>query len=51
MPFPSLGLTAREIHADLEGMGVRFDPRWPRLALLIQRNAARSRRKAARAPN
>ena len=51
MLFPSFGLTAREIHADLEGMGVRFDPRWPRFALVIQRNAARSRRKATRAPN
>jgi len=51
MIFSSLGLTVTEIHADLEGLGVPFDPRWPRLALLIQRNAAKSRRKARRARN
>jgi hypothetical protein len=51
MFIPNSGLTRREIEADLEGLAVSFDPRWPKFALLIQRNAAKSRRKARRARN
>ena len=49
MLIPNSGLTVREIEADLDGLGVPFDPRWPKFALLIQRNVIKSRRKAARA--
>lgn len=44
MLIPNSGLTVREIEADLDGLGVPFDPRWPKFALLIQRNIVKARR-------
>jgi hypothetical protein len=37
-------LTKAEIVADLEGMGIEFDPRQSRAKLLVQRNAGREAR-------
>lgn len=43
------GLTKPEIHADLEAMGVEFDPRAKKADLLALRNAARAERDQAAA--
>lgn len=40
-------LTRTEIIADLEGMGLEFDPRHSHAELLAQRNAGRAQRAAA----
>lgn len=44
---PEGGLTRTEIIADLEGMGLEFDPRHSHAELLAQRNAGRAQRAAA----
>jgi hypothetical protein len=43
----SLGLTIRELHADLEAMGIEFDPADDQAALQAQRDAGRAARDAA----
>lgn len=40
------GLTKAEIHADLEALGVEFDPRARKADLLALRNEARAKRDA-----
>ena len=47
---PAAGLTKAEIVADLEAMGVAFDPRWNKPELLALRNSERALRDAATAP-
>lgn len=43
---PTDGLTKAEIHADLEALGVEFDPRARKADLMALRNEARAKRDA-----